>query len=130
LGYSAYNNSVTRHSKKKLIAIFRAFYAMIIGLLLFKYIPMAMFGSNILFDASAHITFVSFVLYIIWYFVDQNKSWRLPYFTFVFLVLAIVSFQRIYENAHNDLGLLSGLILSLAAVIYSRQDYFKDKFSF
>ena len=121
---------MTRYTKKKLIAIFRAFYIMIIGLLILKYLPMVLYGSNILFDASAHITFISFILYIVWYFIDQNKGWHIPYFIFIFLILAIVSFQRIIDNAHNDIGLLAGLIISLAAIIYSRQDYFKDKFSF
>lgn len=121
---------MTRYTKKKITAIFRALYIMVIGLTLFKYIPMSLFGNDILFDASAHITFASFILYIIWYFIDQNKSWHFAYFSFVFLILAIISFQRIYENAHNDIGLFAGLILSLSAVIYSRMDYFKDKFEF
>lgn len=103
---------------------------MFVGLILFKLIPMQVFGDDIKFDASAHITITMFALYVVWFFIDQNKSWRTIYFVFSLVVLAIVSIQRILVDAHNDIGLLGGLIVSIAAIIYSQRKYFKNKFKF
>lgn len=103
---------------------------MAVGILFFKVLPMELFGDDILFDASLHVTSTIFVLYIIWYFIDQNKYWRIPFFLFVAVVLSVVSFQRIAIGAHNDVGLLLGLSISLLAIIASRPDYFKGKFDF
>lgn len=103
---------------------------MFIGLFLFKFIPMEYFGQDIKFDASAHITIAMFCLYVIWFFIDQNKSWRTVFFIFSLMVLSIISIQRILVNAHNDLGLLAGFILSIVAIIYSQKKYFKGKFKF
>ncbi len=103
---------------------------MFVGLILFKFIPMEMYGSDIKFDASAHITITMFLLYFIWFFIDQNKSWRTIYFVFSLAVISIVSIQRILVDAHNDIGLLAGLLLSLVAIVYSQKKYFKNKFKF
>jgi hypothetical protein len=91
---------------------------------------MQIFGQDIKFDASAHITIAMFALYFIWFFIDQNKSWRTIYFIFSLAVISIISIQRILVDAHNDIGLLAGLLLSLCAIIYSQKKYFKDKFKF
>ena len=91
---------------------------------------MQIFGADIKFDASAHITITMFTLYFIWFFIDQNKSWRIIYFIFSLVVLSIVAIQRILVDAHNDVGLLAGLILSLFAIVFSQKKYFKDKFNF
>jgi len=40
-----------------------------IGLIIFKYLPMFIFGKNILFDASSHVAWTIFLLYIIWFFI-------------------------------------------------------------
>jgi hypothetical protein len=71
-----------------------------------------------------------FILYVLWYFIDQNKSWRAPYFIFSIAVIGIVSIQRIYADAHNDVGLLLSFLISLLGIIVSRWDYIKGKFSF
>ncbi|MEN9921220.1 MAG: hypothetical protein RLZZ517_198 [Candidatus Parcubacteria bacterium] len=119
-----------RTKKGKIKALIQAGVIMFFGLILFKLIPMEIFGRDIKFDASAHITISMFVLYVLWFFIDQNKSWRVAYFIFALVVLTVVSVQRILMNAHNDIGLLGGLLLSLIAIMYSQRNYFKDKFKF
>lgn len=119
-----------KETQRKLTILNKASSVMFVGLFLFKFIPMEMFGKDIKFDASAHITITMFCLYIIWFYIDQNKAWRNIFFIFALVVLSIVSIQRILVDAHNDIGLLSGLILSITAIIYSQPKYFKDKFRF
>jgi hypothetical protein len=114
----------------KINALIKAGAIMSIGLFLFKLLPMEVFGRDIKFDASAHITITIFLLYFIWFFIDQNKSWRTIYFIFSLVVICIVSIQRILVDAHNDIGLLLGLCLSLIAIVSSQKKYFKDKFKF
>lgn len=92
--------------------------------------PDADIREDIRFDASAHITITMFCLYFAWFYVDQNKSWRTPFFVFAMVVISIVSLQRLMVNAHNDVGLLAGLMISLAAIAYSQKEYFKDKLRF
>ncbi|MFH1802938.1 MAG: phosphatase PAP2 family protein [archaeon] len=115
---------------EKIKSLAVAAIVMIVGLALFKFVPMSLFGRDILFDASMHLTTAIFVLYFFWYFIDQNKSWRLPYFIFSIAVIIVVSVQRIIANAHNDTGLLAGLIISFIAIVVSRWEYFKNKFDF
>ena len=91
---------------------------------------MQIWGSGILFDASFHITATIFALYILWYFIDQNKKWRMPFLVLSLAVVIIVAMQRILADAHNDVGLLIGLIISASAIVVSRWDYFKGKFDF
>lgn len=88
----------------------------IVGLLLLKYLPMSIWGRDIRFDASGHIASAIFFLYVAWFFIDQNKSWRLPFFIFSAMVLIVISLQRIVDNAHNDIGLLLGLVLGIVAI--------------
>ncbi len=114
----------------KYTALVHAGLVMFLGLILFKLIPMEIFGKDIKFDASAHITIAMFLLYFIWFFIDQNKSWRTIYFVFSLAVISIISIQRILVDAHNDIGLLAGLLLSLFAIVHSQKKYFKDKFKF
>ena len=102
----------------------------VIGLTIFKLIPMEIWGMKILFDASAHIAIAIFLLYITWFFIDQNKSWRIPYFIFCFLVLAIISMQRIITQNHNDLGLLEGLIIGIIAIGIAEWKSLKNKLKF
>jgi len=122
-----YNNWVRSAQIRK---IFIAGSLMAIGLLLFKFLPMGIWGRGILFDASAHLTVSIFFLYIIWFFIDQNKDWRNVFFIFCALVLSIVSFQRIAANAHSDIGLLLGLILSLFSIFIAERRRFKGRIKF
>ncbi len=93
---------------------------MVIGLILFKYIPMQIYGKDILFDASSHIVGTSFGLYIIWFFIDQNKSWRIPYFIFSACFLTIIAIQRIIAQKHNEIGIVLGLTISAIAIVIPR----------
>jgi len=121
---------VKKITQSKLGALTKAGSVMVIGLILFKLIPMEIFGKDIKYDASAHITITMFLLYTIWFFIDQNKSWRTVFLIFGLVVLSIVAIQRILVDAHNDVGLLGGLLLSVFAIVYSQKKYFKDKFRF
>lgn len=120
------------HNKKKdqVIKIFTALFFMSIGILLLKLIPMQIWGGEILFDASMHLTSTFAVLYILWFFVDQNKDWRTPYFLFSLVVIFIVAVQRIIDNAHNDVGLLLGLFISLVSIGIAERKNLKNKFIF
>ena len=115
---------------RKITALTTAASLMAIGLLFFKLIPMQIFGEDIRFDASAHITITMFCLYVVWFYIDQNKSWRTPFFVFAMVVISIVSLQRLMVNAHSDIGLLGGLIMSLGSIMWSQKAYFKDKLKF
>ena len=121
---------MNKKTKNQIISILNTGIIMIIGLIILKYIPMKIWGNDILFDASMHITVACFVLHIIWFFIDQNKKWQIPFFMFCLLVLAIISFQRIYVNAHNDIGLLGGLSLSIFAIWYPQYSNLKKKIHF
>jgi hypothetical protein len=121
---------VTNKEKKQIHILFRAAIFMTVGLILFKFIPMKIWGNDIVMDASMHITVATFVLYIIWFFIDQNKNWHIPFCITSGLVLVVISLQRILINAHNDIGILLGLILSIGAIVYSQPDKFKNKFKF
>lgn len=101
-----------------------------VGLLLFKYLPMSIWGRDILFDASGHIAAAMFVLYVLWFFIDQNKQWRTPFFIFAAMVLVVISLQRIIDNAHNDIGLLGGLTLGLLAICASQWPAIKKQLKF
>lgn len=119
-----------REMKAKIKSIFICLLSMFLGLLIFKFLPMYLFGKEILFDASMHIVIASFVLYILWFFIDQNKTWRIPYFIFCFAVLLIIGVQRIFVNAHNDVGLLFGIFISIISIGISQWNYLRGKISF
>ena len=119
---------MTFFEKIKALAI--AFVIMSAGLAIFKFLPMYIWGSDILFDASTHVTTAIFLLYVAWFFIDQNKSWHTPFFIFSLVIITIISMQRILVFAHNDIGLLEGFSISLLAIILSRWSYFKKKLSF
>lgn len=103
---------------------------MAIGLIALKYIPMKLYGENILFDASGHIVIASFILYLVYFFIDENKKWRFPYLIFSFFVLTIISVQRIVSNAHNDTGLLLGLLVSIISIVIPNYKYYKKRIKF
>ena len=116
--------------KRQIKSLIICFLIMVLGLILLKFAPMKVFGEDILFDASMHLTFTIFILYVVWYFIDQNKKWRIPYLIFSALIIVIVAVDRVLNNAHNEIGLLLALILSCLAILISKWDYFKGKVSF
>lgn len=118
------------NKKTQLKKIFTAALFMGLGALLFKALPMQIWGKYILFDASFHIILTFLTLYIIWFFVDQNKDWHVPYFALSVVVVFIVAVQRIIDNAHNDAGLLLGLIISLVSIGIAERKNLKNKFKF
>ena len=116
--------------KGKLRSILISLFIIIIGLVLLKFVPMELYGKDILFDASMHISVGIFFLYVLWYFIDQNVKWRIPYLVFSLVVVLIIAVQRLLVNAHNDVGLLAGALVALFSIVVSRWNYFKNKFSF
>lgn len=103
---------------------------MALGLALFKYLPMYLYGENILFDASMHVTLTFFILYILWFFINQNKKLRIPFFIFSATLLIIISIQRIFVRAHDEWGILLGFVISLLAIYISERKSLKEKFEF
>ena len=101
-----------------------------VGLILFKYIPMNIYGKDILFDASAHIVWMIFLLYIIWFFIDQNKTWRIPYLILSAGILIVVSIQRILTNNHNLYGLFLGFLIGIIGIGISQWRVIKNKIDF
>src|SRR3989344_1835741 len=108
------------HTKKQLIWIFWTTIISGIGLGLFKYLPMYVYGKDILFDASSHMIWTSWGLYVIWFFVDQNKKLRIPYLIFSAVVLTIMGIQRIISHNHNEVGVMLGLGIAGIAIIIPR----------
>lgn len=103
---------------------------MALGAFIFKFLPMSMISPEILFDSSFHIIAASFILYVLWFFIDQNREWRVPFFLFCVLILFVISVQRIIADAHNDIGLLMGLLVSLLAIYFAEKKGLKGKFRF
>lgn len=103
---------------------------MLLGLILLKYIPMLIFGSDILFDASAHLVVTCFILYIGYFFIDQSKCLKPYYFLFSILVITIVSLQRILSNNHNDFGLLLGLLVASISILITNWKKIKGEINF
>jgi len=118
------------NKKEELKHIIIAGFVTIIGLIIFKLIPMYLYGKDILFDASAHIAIAIFVLYIGWFFINKNKSWKLPYFILSFFVLTIFALQRIVTQNHNDIGLLMGLFVGVISITISEWKYLHNKIRF
>lgn len=117
-------------TSKKIRKIITAGVIIALGLLLFKFLPISIWGKDILFDASGHISTAIFVLYVLWFFIDQNKPWRTPYLILSALALTVIALQRIIDSAHNDIGLLMGLLLGVVAIGVSQWDKIKGKIEF
>jgi heme O synthase-like polyprenyltransferase len=115
---------------KNIRKILLAGLVIFLGLILLKFIPEKIFGKGILFDASLHISGAIFILYILWFFIDQNKNWRIPYFIFSYLVLTIISIQRVLTNNHNDTGLLLGLGVGILGICIAERKPLKNKIKF
>lgn len=115
---------------KQLGEIFLTGLIMAVGIFLLKFLPMKIFGKDILFDASLHITLACFFLYLFYFFVDQNKNLRIFYFFFAFMVLTVISVQRIIAGAHNDIGILAGIFISVLAIMIPRWKEIGKKIDF
>ena len=116
--------------RQKILSLLVCYVLMISGLLLFKFIPMYFYGANILFDASAHVVFTSFVLYCGWYFIDRHATLRIPYLLLAMSILVVLSIQRLLVGAHNDVGILLGWGISVVAIVVSRWRYFHREIGF
>lgn len=118
------------HTKQQIIWISWTTIIMGIGLLLFKYLPMYIYGKDILFDASSHVVWTCWGLYVAWFFVDQKKPWRMPYLIFAAAVIVIMSIQRIIAQQHNEVGIILGLAIVGLAIIIPRIKEFKKGVEF
>ena len=116
--------------RSQILKIVNAGLLMAAGLLVFKWLPILILGDNVLFDASMHIVTAVFILYCIWFFIDQNRNWHLPFFIFSALVLFVISIQRIIDNAHNDMGLLLAFAISILSIALAEKENLKGKLKF
>ena len=118
------------HIKQQLIWIFWTTLIIVIGMILFKYIPMYLYGKDILYDASNHVVWTSWGLYIAWFFIDQKKSWRIPYFIFAGAVVIIMSIQRIIAQQHNEVGVILALAIAGISIVAPRWNEFTKEVDF
>jgi len=121
---------MNQHTQKQIQWICLTFILNSIGLLIFKYIPMYLYGKNILFDASSHIAWTGFGLYFLWFFIDQNKNWRIPYFILSAIILIFMAIQRVIASQHNEIGIILGFFVIGLAIIIPRFKEFKMKLKF
>ncbi len=118
------------NKKDKIQKIIIAGIVSLFGIIFLKYIPMKIFGQNILFDASSHITTTIFILYICWFFIENNKTWRIPFFIASASILTIVAFQRIITNNHDDIGILLGFFIGALSIYISNWKTIHNKIKF
>ena len=116
--------------KAQIKKIILAGFLMLGGIIFLKFLPMLVWGSDITFDASLHIATAVFVIYVAWFFVDQNEGWHLPFFALSTVALFVIATQRILVNAHNDVGILLGMLISLGAIAYVERYNLKGKLKF
>jgi len=115
------------HTKQQIIWILWTAVITLIGLILFKYTPMYFYGEDILFDASSHMAWSSWGLYVLWFFFDNNKKFRIPYIIFASMALTIMGVQRIIAQQHNEIGVMLGLAVAGIAIIIPRwKEFFKE----
>ncbi|HOH03858.1 MAG TPA: hypothetical protein PLT60_00465 [Candidatus Pacearchaeota archaeon] len=114
------NKKLNTKTEQQLIWISYTAILMVIGLIFFKYLPMYLSEGNILYDASYHVLFTILLLYILWFFIDQKKSWRIPYFIFSGALIIIVSLQRIIAQEHNEVGIILALLIGAVSIIIPR----------
>jgi membrane-associated phospholipid phosphatase len=119
-----------KKTKKQIMELIYTAIIMAIGLILLKVVPMQIYGGDIPFDASSHVVWAVFVLYVVYFFIDQNKSWRIPYFIFAAAILAIIAIQRIIIGAHNEIGVMLGIVISIIAIIIPRWKEVHKKLKF
>ncbi len=119
-----------RKTERQIIWIFLTGVIMLTGLILFKYIPMSIYGQNILFDASAHVVWTMFILYFGWFFIDQDKNMRIFYFIISVGILVIISIQRIIAHEHNEVGILLGFLVGSLGILIPRWKEFLRNLEF
>ncbi len=88
---------------------------MAVFLILFKYYPMDLFGEDILFDASMHVTVTIFFLFSIWMFVPR-KIYGKYFLSFATFIVLLMSIQRIMVGKHDYIGVSLGVILSCFSI--------------
>ncbi len=81
---------------------------------------MALFGNDILFDASLHVTATIFLLYIIWNFARFEKT-RKYFISSSILIVLLISIYRIVVKRHDVIGISLGVLLSLIAIWLSEK---------
>ncbi|MGY4884848.1 MAG: hypothetical protein ACP5NZ_04695 [Nanobdellota archaeon] len=113
-------NKKDNHVKKQLIWIFWTTIIVVVGLIIFKYLPMYLYGEDILYDLSSHVIWTIWGLYIVWFFIDQKKSWRIPYFILAGAVVIIMSIQRIIARQHNEIGVILAIVVGGLAIVVPR----------
>lgn len=119
-----------KRAKEQLHKLGIALSITLLGLLLLKYVPMMIFGQKILYDASAHVALTIFVLYGCWFFIDQNKTWRVPFFTVATGITVTVAIQRLIAHEHNEVGILLGMVVALLGIIAAEKELFKKGLKF
>lgn len=114
-------NKKERTVKQKIkLAVWTA-AIMFVGLIIFKYIPMAIWGKDILFDASSHVAWTTWGLYAIFLFIiSTKKSWKVPYFIIAGLIIIAMAIQRIIAHEHNLIGVLLGFAVVTSAILIPR----------
>jgi hypothetical protein len=117
-------------AKRQIKWIFLTGIIMVLGLILLKYIPMEIYGKDILFDASSHVVWTAFVIYIGWFFVDQSKNLRILYLILSVGILAVISLQRIIANEHNEVGIILGFFVAFLGVVIPRWKEFMRNIKF
>lgn len=117
-------------AKRQVKWIFLTGIIMILGLVLLKYLPMEIYGKDILFDASSHVVWTIFIIYIGWFFVDQNKSFRVFYLILSTGIVVVISLQRIIANEHNEVGIILGLLVAFLGIVIPRWKEFWKQIKF
>ncbi len=98
--------------------IIYTFLLMVIGILIFKTLPMYLYGKDILFDASRHVIATSFGLYFLYYLFLQNREeLKIPFFIFSSMILGVIAIQRIIAGEHNEYGILLGFFVAGISIL-------------
>lgn len=123
------------HSKKQkrkdqILSLIICFMVMLVGIVTLKFIPERLFGADITFDASLHVTATIFILYTLYFFVDQNIVWRYIYVVGGIVLTAVIAIERIVAGAHDSYGVMLALGISLGGIILSRWSFFKKRLTF
>jgi hypothetical protein len=111
--------------KKKIIWVLWTTLIMIIGLFLFKYIPMYLYGENILFDASSHVAWTTWGLYVLWLLVSPKRFWKVFYLLISAVLIVVMAIQRINIGAHNLIGVVLGFVITIIAIAAPRWNEFR-----
>ena len=108
---------------KKVESLGYTILIMILGLVVFKCLPMLIWGKYILWDASTHIVLLSLILYVIYLIFEHNKYMRFIYVLFAIVALVFVGVQRYASMQHNLIGIVLGLLIAFFAIYIPRRRY-------